>query len=248
MRRRCAPPAGACVHGAAGAAAWRMPRRGVGVTAGDGGGRPPAGGSSGCLVSAASARLLAALLAAQYAPSRRRRGSRPAVPPARRACSCFLPLDLASADAVSAPLLRGRRAAGRHQIGRHRGAHLRTGGVVLAQEARHLPAFRKSLRALVAGRAGGGEDLGAVLRDRPARSAHAGQPPPTAEHRADQNDPPKPTLDISARTPAMALAGASPPPTCSAFSRPGSHKSQRLPRFCGIAVRSNFVLMVVLGS
>ena len=85
-----------------------------------------------------------------------------------------------------------RRTAGGDQIGRHRGAHLRTGGVVLAQEARDVTALGESLRALVASRTGRGEDPGRVPRVGELRLCPQLRPAyPDRQDRPNENNAPE---------------------------------------------------------
>ena len=89
------------------------------------------------------------------------------------------------------PLLRFRGASGRHQIGRHRGAHFRPGGVVLAQEPGDLPALCQPPGALVTGRTIRREGPGGIPRVaqhglRPHRRGTQG-----GYQSPEKNDPPE---------------------------------------------------------
>ena len=148
----------------------------------------------------------------------------------RRLLGLLLLLALLLLRRLGCALLGGGRTARRHQIGRHRGAHLRTGGVVLAQEARDLPALREPLRALVASRTGRGEDPGRVPRigELRLRSQASRRHPDRQGRRADRErcagSPPPQT---SASTPAA--AATSPSTLSSAFAGRREPKLQPCP-------------------
>ena len=141
-------------------------------------GRPADRLSGGVLV------LLATLLAAQRAVVLRLGAGR-----SQRRVLGLLLLALLLLRRLGRALLGSGRTARRHQIGRHRGAHLRTGGVVLAQKARDVAALREPLRALVASRTGRGEDPRRVPRIGELRLRPQGRPAyPDCQGRQDRPD------------------------------------------------------------